>query len=231
MSGLLLALLATLNVDTAWVLLNADYRTGPGERRALRLSDGSHVDLGPESALAVRFTARQRCVELLAGLAYFAPQPRDTDERRPFRVTAADGTVTALGTRFVVDQLGAVVDVVVAEDRVEVALAETARVVLASGQTVRYGGNGLGEVQAVNLNHVTAWRRDRLIVNQRPLREVITVLNRYRRGRIILAGRALAARRVSGVFDLAQPDTALAAIARDLKLKRLTLPLWVTLLH
>src|SRR5262245_42393762 len=51
------------------VMLAADHQTAPGERRLVTLPDASTVELGPASALAVRYSNAERRVELLAGLA------------------------------------------------------------------------------------------------------------------------------------------------------------------
>jgi Fe2+-dicitrate sensor, membrane component len=70
-------------------MLAADVHTAPGEIRALTLSDGSRVELGPSGALAERSDDRTRRVELLAGRAYFAPLPMAAAGGRPFVVEAA----------------------------------------------------------------------------------------------------------------------------------------------
>lgn len=232
---LLLIGAASLWLGDPYVLLMADHHTAPGERQLLTLSDGSAVDLGPASAIAVRYTAAERQVELLAGLAYFAPAPLRDGERRPFVVAAAAGSARALGTRFIVDRITGTVRVIVAEHEVEVALTnpgrDRSRVILAPGQAVRYGDAGLGRVRSVNLDHATAWRRDRLIVDHAPLGEVVAALNRYRRGRIVITNPTLAKREVSGVFDMRNPDAVLSTITGDLRIGSVSLPPLVTLLY
>ncbi len=217
------------------VVIAADYRTAPGERRLVTLSDASTVDLGPASAIAVDYGVSARRVRLLAGVAYFAPAPIDGGERRPFVVEAAGGSARALGTRFMVERLSADVEITVAEHAVEVSLATAAgdrpAVVVTRGQSVRYSDSGLGAVLAVNLDRATAWRRGRLIFDHLPLGDVVAALNRYRRGRIVVADPELASRTVSGVFDTAAADTALATIARDLRITTASLPPLVTLLY
>lgn len=216
-------------------LMTADHRTAPGAQERVTLADGSSVALGPASAIALRFTEGERRIELLAGLAYFAATPLSEGERRPFVVAAANGTARALGTEFMVERLGETVEVAVIAHEVAVALdapdRQPAEVVVPPGGAVRYTGSALGEVRPVNLDHATAWRRGRLIFDREPLGTVVAELNRYRRGRIVIAGPALAARRVSGVFDTADPEGALATIIRDLRIGALSLPPLMTLLY
>lgn len=218
--------------STLWT---ADHRTAPGERERIALSDGSAVELGPASAIAVRFGERERKVELLAGLAFFTAAPMDEGERRPFVVAAAEGRAEALGTRFTVAHLAETTEVVVIEHQVEVTLErsgeERERAVVPPGAALRYAGSGLGELRPVNLEQATAWQRDRLIADGVTLAEVVAQLNRYRRGRIVIADPALASRRISGLFDMTDPEAALALIARDLQIRTLSLPPLVTLLY
>ncbi len=193
------------------------------------------MELGPASAIAVRYGERERKVELLAGLAFFTAATMDEGERRLFIVAAAQGRAQALGTPFIVARLTDVTEVVVIEHEVEVTTGadggQAERAVVPPGSALRYAGSRLGELRAVNLDQATAWRRDRLIADSVTLAEVVAQLNRYRRGRIVIADPALASRRISGLFDMTDPEAALALIARDLQIRTLSLPPLVTLLY
>ena len=217
------------------ILLLADYRTAPGERSVVTLPDSSTVELGPASAVDLHYGDGERRIELLTGLAYFAPTPADGAEYRPFVVETANGSARALGTEFMVRRVGEAVEVVVAEHDVEVTLDSNAQrdasVIVSPGRAVRYDGTGLGAVGPVDLDRVLAWRRDRLIFDRAPLGDVVAELNRYRHGRIVIAGTALASRRVSGVFDMSRPDAALAAVVRELDITAVSLPPLVTVLY
>lgn len=81
----------------------AQQRTGLRERRSLQLDDGSHLQLNADTALDIRFDAKQRLIQLYRGEILI-----DTDRdpaRRPFIVDTGEGRVRALGTRFSVRQL------------------------------------------------------------------------------------------------------------------------------
>ncbi len=120
--------------------------------------------------------------------------------------------------------------VTVTEHQVAVA-ASGAVAVLSPGQSVHYAGNGLGETLAADIRRATAWRDGRLIFDRVPLAEVVAELNRYRRGRVVIAGPDLAARTVSGVFDTARLDGALASIARELGVRERSVPPFLTVLY
>lgn len=201
-------------------MLRADHRTGIGETRTIALDDGSKVDLGPATAIAVHFDGRERRVELLSGVASFAPTPRAKAGGRPFVVEAANGESRALGTRFMVDRLPGAVRVAVAEHDVDVsaraANGRTAHATLPPGRQVRYDAEGLGAVADVDVGQAEAWRRGRLLFDAAPLGDVVAELNRYRRGRIIIANAELARRQVSGLFYTSDIDGAVATIASEL---------------
>ncbi|BAV65347.1 hypothetical protein SCLO_1023070 [Sphingobium cloacae] len=201
-------------------ILRADHRTDIGEVRTVALEDGSRVNLGPATAIAVHFDGRERRVELLSGVALFAPTPKAMAGGRPFVVEAANGEARALGTRFSVDRLPDAVRVAVAQHDVDVAAhaasGETAHAVLSPGRQVRYDANGLGSVAGVEVEQAEAWRRGRLLFDASPLGDVVAELNRYRRGQIIVANPALARRQVSGLFDAKDVDGAIATIATEL---------------
>lgn len=236
----MICLVAVLGFAGFWygnpiTLMAADYRTAPGEQQSVTLSDGSIVELASGSAIALHFTREERRVELLAGAAYFTAASMGDGEPRPFVVEGAGGTATALGTQFLVDRLPDAVEVVVAEHEVSVALAgmdgPSGNVVLSPGQSVRYSQSGLGDVHEKDIEQAAAWRRGRLFFDQVSLADVVAELNRYRRGRIVIADPALASRKVSGVFETRDLDRALATIARELRLRSASVPPLVTLLY
>lgn len=221
---LLLAVLAAgvarFHFGDFWLLAAADYRTAPGELRTVTLADGSSVELGPSSAIAVDFTDRERRVKFLAGEVFFAAAPRSEKEPRPFVVEAAGGTTTALGTQFVIEEAGEGADVLAVEHQIEVALqqdGEKLGVVLSPGEEVRYTpGIGMGRVRMRDVGTATAWRRGMLVFSDTSLRHVVETLNRYRRGRIVILDDALARRRVSGVFATNDLGDAIETITSEL---------------
>lgn len=72
------------------------YTTGIGERRSIKLTDGSVVELDAESELTEHFDPSTRQLRLVRGRARFDV----AHESRPFVVLAGGGSVTARGTLF-----------------------------------------------------------------------------------------------------------------------------------
>lgn len=218
-SAVLAAAAGAYHVADPLTALRADYRTGPGEIRMITLPDGSTARLNTDSAIAFRFDAAERRVDLLAGEAAFDVAEVTDSDRRPFIVQAGDARARALGTRFSVRRHGTAVDITVLEHRVEVSpgTATGDGVVLSASQAVRYDRSaGLGEVRRVNPARALTWMEGRIVFDQTPLAEAVAELNRYRRGRIVVMNTALARRRVSGVFRLDKLDSAVSVIAAEL---------------
>lgn len=86
------------------------------------------------------------------------------------------------------------------------------RATLRRGQQVTIGEAGVGKVAMVDAERAESWRRGELVFDNRPLREVVDEVNRYRPGRIILANGALADIPVSAVFRLDGIDRAVSQI-------------------
>jgi len=209
--------------------LLADHRTTTGVRRRLDLPDGSVAHLNTQTALSVRFDGATRHVDLHAGEALFAVQP---DARRPFTVLAAGGSITAVGTVFAVRRAGAQVVVTCVEGSIDVASgAMGALARLAAGRQIAYGPTGLERAMVADVRHETAWRDGLLMFRDEPLDHVVGELNRYRPGRIILANRELADRRVTGVFHLERLDEALRQIEHTLNLQSIGLSERLTVLY
>lgn len=221
-----------LQGTSPWIILTADHRTGPSETRVVALSDGSSIELDASSAVAIDFDARERRVRLLAGAVYVEARPQDAGESRPFVLAASDGTVTALGTRFAVEDVGDGAMVAAVEHRIRVAYGPAAAATLSPGEAVRYGAKaGLEAVRRTAPDTVAAWRKGMLVFRDAPLSEVVETLNRHRGERIVVVGSALAARRVSGVFMTGDLGDAVDVIAAELGARRATAPGLITLLY
>jgi transmembrane sensor len=224
--GLAFALLSYVFFDDAWIMLWAQARTGVAETRMVRLADGSRIELGPRSAISLDFDEGKRNVTLLRGEAWFDVAP---DPGRPFSVLVARGSVTALGTSFDISTTEERTEVTVAQHRVRVATGGPALIVDEGEQSAFGPGVAAVDPYRVRVDHVTAWRRGKLIFDDRPLTEVVSVLGHYLRGYILILDPSIRERRVSGVFDAAEPMAAISAIEKALGLRALDLGYLVVL--
>jgi transmembrane sensor len=95
--------------------------TERGERREVVLSDGSVIQVDPETRLRVKYSERVRRVFLERGRALFHVAK---NKDRPFLVDADGTTVRAVGTAFGVDRQSRGLVITVAEGKVSVAPTE-----------------------------------------------------------------------------------------------------------
>lgn len=188
------------------------YSTGVGEQRAEQLPDGTHIVLNTQTALQVDYGHRQRKVTLQHGEAMFKVSH---DAKRPFLVTAGDGSTVALGTRFEVRNEDGVALVTLLEGRVEVTARDEQRQ-LAPGEQARYGAGTAGiSVRRVDTAAITSWMRGRLDFSGLPLAQALSEANRYSAVKLRLGDPKLAALPVGGSFragDNAAIAAALSAV-------------------
>lgn len=194
--------------------VRADYRTGTADVRTLRLEDGSLVTLAPESAISVAYDAGKRRIRLLAGEAFFEVTP---SPRRPFEVATQDVHTAVLGTAFNVIRDDSGVTVAVQHGTVRVdheAASPSVSEVLEAGQLMTVSWTGRIVRDSRHASQIAAWRRGQLIAHDQTMGTVVAQLRRYYGGTIILPDSVLANRRVTGIYNLADPVSALNAIAQ-----------------
>ncbi|PZU44056.1 MAG: iron dicitrate transport regulator FecR [Sphingomonas sp.] len=218
-SALAVAFLLLGVLGWRWVALQPDvYLTGPGERRVVKLVDGSIVSLDSTSEVRVHYTDKARQLTLVSGQARF-DVAHNAD--RPFTVKAGAQTVVATGTAFNIDKLGAEVLVTLLEGRVTVlnlpaGRTPSARVAgpmaLAPGQQVVIRQTADPEVKSVSASRATAWETGQLIFEDEPLSDAVARVARYGGRRLSVEGKA-ADLRISGVFKAGDTATFIDAVS------------------
>lgn len=203
----------------------ADQRTATGEQRTLRLSDGTLVNLNTHSAMDVRFDEKQRLIILQEGEILVETGHGDT---RPFIVETREGSLRALGTRFLVKReeegtrLSVLQSAVAAHPQ-----SSPEEQILREGQQVLMRNNGFDPIIALNLG-ADAWTRGMLVVDNARLEDLIKELGRYRRGHLGVAPE-IADLRITGSFPLHDTDLALSALLPTLPVQiEQHTPWWVT---
>lgn len=205
-----------LSIEQAPLWL-ADQRTYVGERREMLLADGSQLRLNSDSALDVDFDDRQRLIDLRRG-EIWVDVAKNPD--KPFVVKTDQGTITALGTRFVVRKAAdGSVQVSVLESAISAKAGQSDSVRVMAGQQATLEDGLIGSPTAIGNTDPSAWTRGLLKVDDLPLVQVLQALATYRRGLLQFDRQALAGMRVSGVFRLDDSDAALAALADNLPIK------------
>ncbi|MCX7100888.1 MAG: FecR family protein [Methylobacter sp.] len=206
----------------------SDYHTGTGELKNIQLADGSHILLNTNTAVSVDYQDSLRRITLHHGQAQFTVAK---DKQRPFEVQSEGLITRALGTIFeVYRHESGDINVTVQEHAVAVISPGKSPVEVRERQWLRYHNGSLAEPETIDTLETGAWQQRRLLINDRPIAELIEELNRYRIGRIFLSDKQLNNLRVSGMFSLADPDEALNKVLKILSLQETRLgPLWVVL--
>jgi len=194
--------------------LRGDFVTAAAELRHVTLDDGSAIELGPRTAFDVHFTPDRRGATLSEGEAFFDIAP---DSGRPFAIRAGDVDITVVGTAFNVRLSSSAVSVAVRHGTVDVhdRQANAAALRLTAGDRVQIDRTDHAVVRdKVTIDEIGAWRDRRLFVQGATVRQVAEEIGRYRPGWVFLASDRLAGQRVTGLFDLHDPDRALKALVR-----------------
>jgi transmembrane sensor len=192
----------------AWLNRAPVYSTGVGEQRSLTLEDGSMVTLDTRSRIRVRFSARERDIDLLEGQALFRVAKND---RQPFVVRSDTAAARAVGTEFDMYRQRDGITVTVLEGRVAVTSSSEQRraddaVLVPAGQQVAVLGAAQVTPSAVaDVAAATAWTQRRLIFESTPLAAVVEEFNRYNARRLVIAAPRLSSFHVSGVFSSTDP--------------------------
>lgn len=215
--GAALALAACLVLALAgpslFIRYQADFRTETAELRKITLQDGTMVELGPQSAIDTDFANGARNVTLLAGEAFFDVKH---DPARPFVVRAAGVKVTVLGTAFDVHMKPEDTTVELMRGLVGLSVEGAShRFELSPGDSVSVARSD-GKVSRSRLapDDIAAWRNGKLFVNDVTIASVVEELQRYHPAWISIPSSDLANRRVTGLYDLSNPDRALEALVQ-----------------
>lgn len=204
---------------TVWMRAYSDstrITTLVGEMRILVLDDGSNLELNTDSAVRVNFDASMRRIELIRGELLVNVVE---DASRPFVVTADKVAVTAIGTQFNVYRKDEATEVTVIEGRVMVdwsAGADSNRQLeLNAGSKAVVTENAANLVPGqANVESVIAWSERRLSFEDTTVAEVAAELNRYNRSRVLIDDPLLSRRRITGVFDVNDPDAFISLLQR-----------------
>jgi transmembrane sensor len=194
------------------------FTTAVGEQHHAVLSDGSRIDLAPDSTMSVRFSLLRREIRLDRGQAYFAVAH---DVLRPFIVHANDVTAVATGTAFDVRTGPNATVVTVSDGRVSVgptgAGGATRGLDLeplraGAGQQVTFTPSARQlSVMAVDPAVYDSWRTGTLQFVGQPLREVVSEVDRFVKQKIVVAP-ALQDTRFTGTVSPAKISEWLEAL-------------------
>ena len=192
-----------------------NFATSVGQRQALRLADGTQVELDTNTRLRADLNGKSRTVTLDSGEAYFDVVH---DESRPFTVYAGNRRITDIGTKFSVFRNGDDVRVVVKEGRVKIEqidqpqasalLAQAGHEIIAKGSETL-----LASKPDEDIANDLSWRRGVLVFNQQTLADAAEQFNRYNNRHIQVEGSARRIR-IGGSFKADNVDVFVQLLHR-----------------
>lgn len=196
----------------------ADFRTAVGERREVKLADGTTLQLNTDSAVDILFDETRRRIRLRRGEIQIVTA-RDA-ANRPFWIEGRDGRLVPVGTRFTVSQRADATVLGVSRGAVDVFPNDgaTARRIEAGRQWSfgRADGN-----EAPLDESRQAWTDGMLSAENRRLDDLLAEIGQHRPGYLGCAPEA-GALRVTGTWPLHGDDpteSILASLERRLPIR------------
>lgn len=192
------------------------YRTGDRPNTVV-LADGSRVQMDLSTQVEVGLKSSRRDLRLLQGRAIFEVAH---DAKRPFVVDAGGGRITALGTRFQVDQqdrdsvLVTLVEGSIALQSSEHEKADGSdRIRLFAGEQARYSRlQGAWTRQDANVMSAISWSEGFHVFSATPLSEAVKEINKYSAVKLRLADPSLGGLVLSGNFKAGNAQNIAVAL-------------------
>jgi transmembrane sensor len=186
------------------------FETEIGENRSVTLGDGSIIELGGDTRIAVALSKKVRAIELIRGEALFKVAK---DSARPFKVRAGDATIIAVGTEFNVERDSDRAVVSVTEGQVVVKpivgllpvllnefKPKLRSVHVDAGQQTTAGRAGVEEPTKME-DPATGWQIGHLAFRLQPLRYVLEDVNRYAHKPIVLETESMGSLVITGTVE------------------------------
>ncbi|MEM9533965.1 MAG: FecR domain-containing protein [Pseudomonadota bacterium] len=201
------------------------YETAIGEVKTVTLSDGTTLDIGPDSRVRVRLDGRHRSAQVRKGEVFFSVA---ADPKRSFEVSADSLTLSVLGTAFNVRVASGTAQLAVSEGLVAVRRRQSAGVAgaapgpleLSAGERVAVARDGtLSAVELINIDLIGAWRSNRLVYLDAPLHQIVEDINRFQPRRILIVDPQVRQLRLSATFDSADVDGVLDTLVSAFPLR------------
>ncbi len=214
LASLAFLILTTVLLGGSWLEYSPqtiNYVTLMGEHRRVELADNSHIDLNTDTRVSVRISLLHRDVMLTQGEALFDVRH---NRFRPFTVQVGDLHICDVGTRFTVRKQVQGATISVLEGEVELNNDRSVnKARLVAGRQLSYTETaGLGRLDNVEADKITAWVNGQLVFKRTPLREVMEELERYHPIQFKFIDPKLAQETLSGTFNSNDIDPFLHAL-------------------
>lgn len=203
---------AGLNSEYQWLeMWSADYSTAKGERRTVQLADGTVLLFNTNTAVDIRFTRKERLLILRRG-EVFVTSGADSKAvmHRPLLVESEHARFQAIGTRFLVRRNEINSHLMVEQGKVEISNALGNKHIVNAGESYDVSVSDI-TVYDNNKLKLDAWLQGMLVVDNIRLVDFLAEVSRYRLG-YLNCDPSIANLRLSGVFQLDDPDQIVAML-------------------
>ncbi|MFB4394551.1 MULTISPECIES: FecR domain-containing protein [unclassified Pseudomonas] len=211
--ALLLLLLVAALAYLYWPLmqrLGSELHTDAGERRSVRLADGSTLHLDSASAMNVDLRGRTRRLHLVQGQVSMEVML----DGRALEVQVDDARIQVFGTRLLLARWADRDELVVLSGKANISLGGDQRL-LSAGERVSFTNLRIGAVEKTDARAADAWRSGNLHVRDMPLGEVLQRLAGYQGQRAWVMDEQLAYRRIRGDFNLDRASESVEHLANE----------------
>lgn len=219
--------------EQPWRGMLADVSTRVGERRQIRLVDGTMVHLNTDSAINIAYSDTLRMLELVRGEVLIETAHEQDRPYRPFVVSTPQGSVTALGTRFSVrewQQQGRdYVKVNVYQSMVDVRPGNRSQPIRVNTRESLVFSRDQAFAKSRLKATEMAWVNGLIVVYAMPLQAFVAELSRYQSG-VLRCDPAVADLHISGSFPVGDIEAVYSTIEQTLpvRIRRFT-RFWTTL--
>lgn len=214
--------IAVLGAGSAvWLTSGRAYaETDIGERRAVRLPDGSLIELNTDSRASWRFTTDMREVSLERGEA--ALDVTHDTEARPFVLKVAGRSLTLQQGTFNARLRRSGAEIV----PIRIAEAASSADAFAEGTAILVSTNAerIEQLAPLAVDAAGAWRRGEIIFDGQTMGEAVAEYNRYLTAKIEIADPTLAELRVGGRFTTPNPTAFIEAAHSAFGISAVTRP-------
>lgn len=199
-----------------------NYYTDYGETKTVSLPDGSVAVLNANSHLsfASDWQHHERAV-MLTGEAFFRVEKQTTDSTlRKFTVQTGNLTVEVVGTQFNVNHRRGATQVVLNTGRVRVA-NQRQQLTMKPGELVLASAEeGKLRKRKINTEVYTAWKDNRLVFEDTPLREIARLLEDNYNYQVSLSDTLVANKTFVGTFPADDIEVLLQTLTKSVDLQR-----------
>lgn len=198
-----------------------------GERGALKISDGTRIQLNSNSSL--RYNPQQFNTDLvevwLQGEGYFNIKHNPNGQERAFIVHTPDGDVQVLGTKFNVSTRFQETSVVLEEGSVKVLLPDSTlnkpiETIMEPGEQLLFSASSKGfERRQVDVHMVTAWLHGRMEFSETSLKIFIASIEAMYNVSLDVEQPSLLNKQITGAIQNPNLQTLLTGLEKILNLK------------